>query len=80
MNLIDYNKVMEALEKQRQLLLTSELYGAEHILVHYAINVVAELPIIQHPEIVMCKDCRYHLECDYWIEHGDNWFCADGKM
>jgi len=29
--------------------------------------------------VVRCKDCKHHLECDYWIENGDNWFCADGK-
>jgi len=29
--------------------------------------------------VVRCKDCKHHLECDYWIEHGDDWFCADGK-
>jgi len=30
-------------------------------------------------ELVRCKDCKHHLECDYWIENGDDWFCADGK-
>jgi len=30
-------------------------------------------------EVVRCKDCKRHLECDYWIENGDNWFCADGE-
>lgn len=30
-------------------------------------------------EIVRCKNCKHHLECDYWIENGDDWFCADGK-
>ena len=30
-------------------------------------------------EVVRCKDCKHHLECDYWIENGDNWFCADAK-
>ena len=30
-------------------------------------------------EVVRCKDCKHHLECDYWIEKGDDWFCADGK-
>ena len=41
MNLIDYNRIMEALDKERQLLLNREMYEAEHILVHHAINVVA---------------------------------------
>lgn len=29
-------------------------------------------------ELVHCKDCKKRIECDYWIEYGDNWFCADG--
>lgn len=59
MNLLDYNKVMEALDKERQLLLNREMYAAEYILVHHAINVVAELPIIRQPKIVRCKDCKH---------------------
>ena len=31
-----------------------------------------------HP-LVLCKDCKKHLECDNWIENGDEWFCADGE-
>ena len=30
-------------------------------------------------KVVRCKDCKHHLECDYWIENGDNWYCADGE-
>lgn len=30
-------------------------------------------------EVVRCKDCKRHLECDYWIENGNNWYCADGE-
>lgn len=29
--------------------------------------------------LVLCKDCKYRLKCDYWIENGDYWFCADGE-
>jgi len=29
--------------------------------------------------VVRCKDCKHRLECDYWIENGDNWYCADGE-
>ena len=29
--------------------------------------------------VVRCKVCKHRLECDYWIENGDDWFCADGK-
>lgn len=91
MNLINYNQVIEALDKERQLLLNREQYGAEHILVHHAINVIAELPIIRQPEIVRCKDCKH--SCDYkdiypdhaykctknGSYHNNSWFCADGE-
>ena len=29
--------------------------------------------------VVRCKNCKSRLKCDYWIENGDDWFCADGK-
>lgn len=87
MNLINYNQAMEALEKERQILLNREQYGAEHILVHHAINVIAELPIIRQPEIVKCKNCLHRSE-NYRC-YADNpmrgqfvrndWFCADGE-
>lgn len=32
-----------------------------------------------HGELIRCKDCKHRLECDYWIENGDDWFCADGE-
>ena len=71
MNLIDYNKAVDALEKERQLLLNREQYGAEDIIVHHALNVIADLPIIRQPEIVRCKDCKYWVENHEWIfPHG----------
>lgn len=91
MNLIDYNQAVEALEKERQFLLNREQYEAENVLVHHAINVIAELPIIRQPEIVRCKDCihyRYYGLNEYTvsectIDHCENpdkeWFCADGE-
>lgn len=30
-------------------------------------------------ELVRCKECKQRLECDYWIENGDDWYCADGE-
>lgn len=93
MNLINYNQAIEVLDKERKLLLNREQYGAEHILVHHAINVIAELPIIRQPEIVRCKDCKYGdavknakdepmIECallyEGWLKEPD-WFCADGE-
>ena len=89
MNLIDYNKAVEALEKERQYLLNREQYGAENVLVHHALNVIEELPIIRQPEIVRCKDCKHKEESvsPYWeiwcnrLHCGcdNNWFCADGE-
>ena len=52
MNLINYNQVMEALEKERQLLLNREQYEAENVLVYHAINVISELRIVRQPEII----------------------------
>lgn len=87
MNLIDYNKVIEALDKERQFLLNREQYGAENVLVHHAINVIAELPIVRQPEIIRCKDCKkgklydpdfYGCACGNGL-HSGRWFCADGK-
>ena len=92
MNLIDYNQAVEALEKERQLLLNREQYGAENVLVHHALNVIAELPVIRQPQIVRCGDCKHgektstfrHYPNLTWCNkclqtHGDDWFCADGE-
>lgn len=84
MNLIDYNKAVEALEKERQLLLNREQYGAENVLVHHALNVIAELPIIRQQEIVRCKDCRQNNQCSIqfkfaYTDNPEDWFCAYGK-
>lgn len=91
MNLIDYNKAVEALEKERQLLLNREQYGAENVLVHHALNVIAELPVIRQPQIVRCRDCKHqyfvcksgNVICGHVQHesetHGADWFCADGE-
>jgi rRNA maturation endonuclease Nob1 len=68
MNMIDYNKAVEALEKERQYLLNREQYGAENVLVKHAINVIHYLPIIRQPEVIRCKDCKHAT------------MTADGKM
>ena len=57
-NLIDYNQAIEAIEKERQYLLNREQYEAENVLVHHALNVISELPIIRQPKLVRCKDCN----------------------
>ena len=93
MNLINYNQVIEALDKERQLLLNREQYGAENVLVHHAINVIAELPIIRQPEIVLCKDCIHRGKAEkcvlaaitvdkdflFMLDNRGEWYCADGK-
>ena len=94
MNLIDYNKALEALDKERQFLLNREQYGAENVLVHHAINVIAELPIVRQPEIVRCKDCVHRGKVEkcvlaaiaaeknyplFMLDNRGDWFCADGK-
>lgn len=87
MNLIDYNQAVEALGKERQLLLNREQYGAENVLVHHALNVIAELPVIRQPQIVRCKDCKFYPNGDgatKWtpcreIITPPGWFCADGE-
>lgn len=85
MNMINYNQVIEALDKERQFLLNREQYGAENVLVHHAINVIAELPIIRQPEIIRCKYCKHHKKGTCSAGAGmafpppDDWFCADGK-
>ena len=85
MNLIDYNQAMSALEKECQLLLNREQYGAENVLVEHALNVISELSVIRQPEIVLCKDCKYRndtINCQLASEgmyQKDEWFCADGE-
>ena len=89
MNLIDYNKAVEALEKERQLLLNREQYGAENVLVQHALNVIAVMPVIRQPEIVRCKDCKW-FEMPRFGERGfckyidivreTTFYCADGEV
>ncbi len=86
MNLIDYNHAIEALDNERQLLLNREQYGAEHVLVHHAINVIAELPIVRQPEIVRCKECKWNSGSENFpycqimsAGRKPDWFCADGE-
>ena len=89
MNLIDYNQAVEALENERKLLLNREQYGAENVLVHHALNVISELPIVRQPKIVRCNECKW-WGAERMCENSDspcfqnccthgNWFCADGE-
>ncbi len=87
MNLIDYNQAVEAIENERKLLLNRGQYGAENVLVHHALNVIAGLPIVRQPEIIRCKDCEHSKSysngemfgCEFGNGlHEPDWYCADG--
>ena len=94
MNYINYNQAMEALEKERQYLINHEQYEAENVLVHHAINVISEVPVVRLPEIVKCQDCKYgerlpngYVSClisnenenGFHQSHKSDFFCADGQ-
>lgn len=83
---IEKQAVLDALEKERKVLLQREQIGAEHILVHHAIRVVEELP--DKLDVVRCKDCElFEMPrfgeigfCKYLgIIRKTMFFCADGK-
>lgn len=43
-------------------------------------DIMGSVPLMEPPkELIRCKNCKRRLECDYWLENGDNWFCADGE-
>ena len=92
MRLKDADELMRKLESERQYLLSREMLGAEHILVHHAIPLIEEAPTIDAVPVVRCKDCKH---CEYasnripveqaWvcyklgIDVEQDWFCADGE-
>ena len=40
---------------------------------------LSELNGKKFEKVTRCKDCKHHLDCDYWIENGDDWYCANGE-
>lgn len=87
---IYYDKVVEALEKERKFLLSRGQLGAENVLVHHALNVIDALPAVSQPEIVLCKDCKYRFTDGDNVKYNlcllnhakaqaDDFFCADGE-
>ncbi len=63
------------LEEERKYLILREQYGAEHILVHHAMDILVEFPTADVVEVVRCKDCTRQMICF----HSDDYFCADGE-
>ena len=88
-DLISRNAAIEAIDKNRQDLLSLGMDGAEHTLVHYGRRVIEEQPTIDAVEVVRCKDCKHSEEAllpdkELWCKVKDtfctsDWFCADGK-
>jgi len=58
--------VLAVLENQRQRLRELEMYGAEHILIHYAIRWIEEMPEIDEidPELRRVYDFAEELDTD----------------
>lgn len=82
--MLEKQAVLDALEKERQYLVDHLMLGAEHVLVHHAINVVSEMEGTEQPEIVRCKECRQNGQCSiqFKFANADNpeeWFCGYGK-
>ena len=75
--MIEKQAVLDALEKERKVLLQRGQIGAEHVLVHHAIQVVEKLP--EEVEIVKCVDCVHFTGGKRTCDHVPFWFCADGR-
>lgn len=83
--------VIDALQKERDYLLKNKMYGAEHILVHHAMNVIDEMEPVDAQRVICCKDCRFSkgktvdmwglpvIECETGETHGYEWFCASAQ-
>ena len=89
MSLISREAALDAIDKNRQDLLSLGMDGAEHILVHYGRRVIEELPSaervgkwIRHPEVkniyggvyIECSECREKYVVQY-VE--DEKFCRN---
>lgn len=74
--LIDLVELETALNKTET---DAEMSGKNHAFVK-GIRAAKKIALAcKDTEIVQCKDCKKRIECDYWIENGDDWFCADGE-
>ena len=62
---IDGDKLLEAIEKERQYLRSRGLYGAEHILVHNFRNLVEDAPTVEYTfeEAFQKTVCEQRLYC-----------------
>ena len=85
--LIEIEKVLDALEKEREWLVQHCQWNAEHFLVHHAIRVIEELKEQREKELhsdsfsyYTTEGQKYHLSCpfcghDWWDERPFQPFC-----
>ena len=57
MKLIDKDALLTAIDKERQILIEQERFGAEHVVVHHARRLVEDAPTIE--AIPRTWICRY---------------------
>ena len=77
-DLISRQAAIDAIDKNRQDLLSLGMIGAEHTLVHYGRRVIEELPSAQ-PELIRCKDCLMHGVCRFEQGLGLDGFCSQAE-
>ena len=68
--------VLDALQKERDYLLKNKMYGAEHILVHHAYNIVDDLEPADVEPVIHCKDCDCYYFADNRVPEEQEWVCA----
>ena len=82
-DLISREAAIEAIDKNRQDLLSLGMGGAEHILVHYGRRVIEELPTInpvKHGEWIKLYAGNYKCSvCGDWWGNDDNEMVEDFK-
>ena len=81
MRLIDWDKVLEWMHRQKE---TTEQWSMRIAIENY----VDSIPTVDAVEVVRCKDCKYHEQeepgmvyCPAtvggWVEN--DWFCKGGE-
>lgn len=68
---IDGDKLLEAIEKERQYLRSRGLYGAEHILVHNFRNLVEDALTVERPQGEWGKWVISEIRCPECLEYFD---------
>lgn len=77
MRLIDWDKVLEWMHRQKE---TLEQWSMRIAIENY----VDEMPTVDAVPVVRCKDCKHHdgIRCFRWnsvIETGFDDFCSEGE-